>query len=122
MLMSLCSMFVLPNNVISFQPIQVSNHPVEAFNIDIPFENGSVANKPISKDDIQDIIQEYCRNENQWQEQLCYETHMAMLENGSLKMPSDKSATNISLFSPIPTQLEPDEMPLKEWARLLPVQ
>ena len=68
------------------------------------------------------LMKQHCENENQLQQQLCEEAHIAMMKNGTWTTDSPLLNGNSDFHSPIPTQSEADEMPLKEWARLLPVQ
>ena len=117
MLISIFSLFTMPLNSVSEPPKTISLTAVE---IETPsLAIGSSFHKKTKEDNKtpEQIIAEYCRHDSQWQQQLCYETHLAMLNNGSLKLqPEDGS------FIPITEQESPDDMPLKEWARLFPVQ
>ena len=77
-----------------------------------------------SLDNVKKEIVQYCQNDNALQQQLCESTHLAMLDNGTWEVESIKSGEPIHFTSPLPSQHldQPDDLPLKEWARLLPVQ
>ena len=117
MFISIFSLCIGPFNSITAFPKTLSETPV----VIVTSPQTKTSSLPIetkkNKQNPKNIIAEYCRQENQWQQQLCYETHLAMLNNGSLKL--DTEGEN---FIPTSKQESPDDMPLKEWARLFPIQ
>ena len=113
---------LIPDHLVPSEvyPVLYTNQQLVSHSSDVTRENAQ--REALQK--AQNSILQRCQHENKLQQQLCESTHLAMLEHGTWTIQQKEGEYQVQFNTSLPpeTMETPDEMPLKEWARLLPVQ